>query len=76
MLARAVEARVLKTNRVRADTTVVEANVAYPVDSSLLAKGVARLAKLWQVEPRGWGWRPGRRCGIGPGRCIAGPGTW
>ena len=36
----------LKTNRVRADTTVVEANVAYPVDSSLLAKGVARLAKL------------------------------
>ena len=46
LLAKAVEARVLKTNRVRADTTVVEANVAYPVDSSLLAKGVARLAKL------------------------------
>jgi transposase, IS5 family len=46
LLARAVEARVLKMNRLRADTTVVEANVAYPVDSSLLAKGVARLAKL------------------------------
>ncbi len=46
LMAKAVEARVLKTNRVRADTTVVEANVAYPVDSSLLAKGVARLAKL------------------------------
>jgi transposase, IS5 family len=46
LLARAAEAKVLKTNRVRADTTVVEANVAYPVDSSLLAKGVARLAKL------------------------------
>jgi transposase, IS5 family len=46
LLARAAEARVLKTNRVRADTTVIEANVAYPVDSSLLAKGVARLAKL------------------------------
>ena len=46
LLARAAEARVLKTNRVRADTTVVEANVAYPVDSSLLAKGVARLARL------------------------------
>ena len=28
LLARAVEAKVLKTNRVRADTTVVEANVA------------------------------------------------
>ena len=44
LLARAVEARVLKTNRVRADTTVVEANVAYPSDSSLLAKGVAKMA--------------------------------
>jgi transposase, IS5 family len=46
LLARAVEAKVLKTNRLRADTTVVEADVAYPVDSSLLAKGVARLVKL------------------------------
>src|SRR3989442_11188189 len=45
LLAKAVEARVLKTNRVRADTTVVEANVAYPTDSGLLAKGVARIAK-------------------------------
>ena len=44
LLARAVEAQVLKTNRVRADTTVVEANVAYPSDSSLLAKGVAKMA--------------------------------
>jgi IS5 family transposase len=43
LLAKAVEARVLKTNRVRADTTVVEANVAYPSDSSLLAKGVAKM---------------------------------
>lgn len=46
LIAKAAESRVLKTNRVRADTTVVEANVAYPSDSSLLAKGVARLAKL------------------------------
>ena len=45
LLARAVEARVLKTNRVRADTTVVSANVAYPSDSSLLAKGVAKMVK-------------------------------
>ena len=44
LLARAVEAKVLKTNRVRADTTVVEANVAYPSDSALLAKGVAKMA--------------------------------
>ena len=46
LLARAVEARVLKTNRVRADTTVVAANVAYPSDSGLLAKGVAKIATL------------------------------
>jgi IS5 family transposase len=46
LITKAAEAKLLKTNRVRADTTVIEANVAYPVDSSLLAKGVARLAKL------------------------------
>ena len=45
LLAKAHEAKVLKTNRLRADTTVVEANVAYPSDSSLLAKGVARMAR-------------------------------
>ena len=45
LLAKADEAKVLKTNRVRADTTVIEANVAYPSDSSLLAKGVAKMAK-------------------------------
>jgi IS5 family transposase len=46
LLAKAAEAKVLKTNRVRADTTVVEADVAYPTDSGLLAKGVARMAKM------------------------------
>ena len=45
LLARAASAKVLKTNRVRADTTVVPANVAYPTDSGLLAKGVAKMAK-------------------------------
>lgn len=44
LLAKAVAAKVLKTNWVRADTTVVEANVAYPTDSGLLAKGVAKMA--------------------------------
>ncbi len=74
LLAKAAEARVLKTNRVRADTTVVEANVAYPVDSSLLAKGVARLARLAQRAraqrlatrtpvPDPVGVSPGPRCG-------------
>ncbi len=44
LLAKAAAAKVLRTNRVRADTTVVEANVAYPTDSGLLAKGVAAMA--------------------------------
>jgi IS5 family transposase len=45
LLAKAVDAKVLKTNKLRADTTVVPANVAYPTDSGLLAKGVAKMAK-------------------------------
>jgi len=44
LLAKAHENKVIKTDRVRADTTVVEANVAYPTDSGLLAKGVAKMA--------------------------------
>jgi len=35
LLAEAVEAKVLRTNRLRADNTVVPANVAYPTDSGL-----------------------------------------
>jgi len=46
LLAKALEAKVLKTNKVRADSTVVEANVAYPSDSGLLAKGVVKMTKL------------------------------
>jgi IS5 family transposase len=45
LLAKAAGAKVLKTNKVRADTTVVPANVAYPTDSGLMAKGVAKMAK-------------------------------
>ncbi|ACV78972.1 transposase IS4 family protein [Nakamurella multipartita DSM 44233] len=33
----------VRTNRVRADTTVVPANVAYPTDSGLLAKAIRRI---------------------------------
>lgn len=43
LLAKAVEAKVLRTNRIRTDTTVVPANVAYPTDSGLLAKAVRRI---------------------------------
>lgn len=46
LLARASEAKLVKTNKVRADTTVVEANVDYPTDSGLLARGIGKIAKL------------------------------
>jgi transposase, IS5 family len=36
LLAKAVEAKLLRTHRIRADTTVVPANVAYPTDSGEL----------------------------------------
>ena len=44
LLAKAAEAKLLRTTRLRADTTVVPANVAYPTDSGLLAKAVRRIA--------------------------------
>jgi transposase, IS5 family len=44
LLAKAAEAKLLRTSRLRVDTTVVPANVAYPTDSGLLAKAVRRIA--------------------------------
>jgi len=44
LLAKAAEAKLLRTNRLRADTTVVPADVAYPTDSGLLAKAIRRIA--------------------------------
>jgi IS5 family transposase len=46
LIAKAVEQRLVKTNRVRADTTVVEADVKYPTDSGLLTKAVGKAARL------------------------------
>ena len=46
LLVKAAEAKVVRLDRLRADTTVVEANVAYPTDSGLLARGVARMVAL------------------------------
>jgi IS5 family transposase len=48
LLAKAAEAKLLRTHRVRADTTVVPANVSYPTDSGLLAKAVRRIAATAQ----------------------------
>src|SRR5258706_262388 len=46
LIAKAVAAKVVRTGKVRADTTVVSANVEYPTDSGLLAGAVARIGKL------------------------------
>jgi IS5 family transposase len=45
LLARAAGQKLLRTARVRADTTVVPANVAYPTDSGLLAKAAGKLVR-------------------------------
>ena len=44
LLAKAADAKLLRTDTVRADTTVVEAAVAYPTDSGLLAQAVTTMA--------------------------------
>lgn len=45
LVIKAAEAKLIRTDKVRADTTVVEAAVAYPTDSGLLAKAVGGIAK-------------------------------
>lgn len=45
LLKKADSAKLIKLDKVRSDTTVVPANVCYPTDSSLLAKGVAKLVR-------------------------------
>lgn len=46
LLAKAGAAKVVKVDRVRADTTVVPANVAYPTDSGLLVRAIALIVGL------------------------------
>jgi IS5 family transposase len=43
--AKAAGQKLLRTGRVRADTTVIGANVAYPTDVGLLAKAVVKLVR-------------------------------
>jgi IS5 family transposase len=45
LLVKAAAAKLLRIDKVRADTTVVEAEVAYPTDSGLLAKAVGTKAR-------------------------------
>src|SRR5664280_3100288 len=63
LLAKAAQAKLLRTTRLRADTTVVPADVAYPTDSGLLARAVRRIAATAQrVQAAGGATRdPGAR---------------
>jgi IS5 family transposase len=45
LLAKASAAKLLRTDKIRADTTVVAGAVAYPTDSGLLAKAVGSMAR-------------------------------
>jgi IS5 family transposase len=45
LLVKAATGKLLRTDRVRADTTVVEADVGYPTDSGLLAKAIGSMAR-------------------------------
>jgi IS5 family transposase len=58
LLAKAAQAKLLRTTRLRADTTVVPADVGYPTDSGLLAKAVRRIAAAGRrVQAAGGGTR-------------------
>jgi IS5 family transposase len=54
LLAKAAGAKLLRTNKVRADTTVVGADVGYPTDSGLLAKAIGSMARgVKQIKAAG-----------------------
>jgi IS5 family transposase len=44
LLVKAADAKLLRTHRLRADTTVLPSNVSYPTDSGLLARAIRRIA--------------------------------
>jgi hypothetical protein len=50
LLAKAAAANLLRISRVRADTTVVPSNVAYPTDSGLLAQAVRLRHRLFDTR--------------------------
>jgi IS5 family transposase len=54
LVAKAVEAKLVRCSRIRVDTTVVASNVSFPTDSGLLAKAVNRIAAtVGGSAPRG-----------------------
>jgi len=48
LLQKAKEEKVIRSKKVRVDTTMVEANIHYPTDASLIADGVKKVTKEMQ----------------------------
>jgi IS5 family transposase len=71
LLDKAAAAKLLRTDKVRADTTVVQAAVAYPTDSGLLAKAIGSMARSVARVKAAGGAALGR--GIGGARPGGGP---
>ena len=55
LLAKAAQAKLLRVGKVRADTTVVSANVDYPTDAGLLANPPAHRPDRDTGQDRRWG---------------------
>ena len=70
LLALAVERRVLRSRRLRVDTTVVEADIRSPTDSGLCAHAVSRLAGLAR-RVKATGARARRGCATGAARSAS-----
>lgn len=76
LLVKAAGQRLVRTDKVRADTTVVEAAVAYPTDSGLLAKTVGSMSRtIRRIQSAGGATRTRardrRRCAGQRARSIA-----
>ena len=78
LLAKAAGQKLLRTSRLRVDTTVVPANVAYPTDSGLLARAIRRIAATGRrIQAAGGATRTRVRAAAGrpgSGRPRASPG--
>ena len=48
LLEKAKEEKVIRSRKVRVDTTVVEANIHYPTDAGLIADGIRKVSKEMQ----------------------------
>ena len=73
LLVKAGAAKVVRLDKVRADTTVVAANVAYPTDSGLLVRAITLLTMLVALIHTAGGAAPHQGAGPPPGGGAAGP---